>query len=165
MEETFSVYIERLSSEVSLPEYANLFDSGMDVRAAQDMVIYPQQTIVIPTGLKLAIPEGFEIQVRARSGLSLNTPLRVSNGIGTIDSSYRGELGVIMTNTSERSDECNHYSISSKGNLDGIYNIQKGDRIAQIVLQRVPRIEWVEVESVKEIGSDRNGGFGSSGVK
>jgi dUTP pyrophosphatase len=165
MTEQIKVYIQRLDPKVSLPEYANLFDSGMDVRASQDISIDPQQTVVIPTGLKFAIPEGFEIQVRARSGLSLNTPLRVSNGIGTIDSSYRGELGIIMTNTSERSDDFYHYSTSSKGNLDGAYEIQKGDRIAQIVLQRVPRIEWVEVESVKEIGSDRNGGFGSSGVK
>ena len=169
MSEIIRVYVERTNPEVELPAYANLFDSGMDVRASENVTIGLQQTVIIPTGLKFAIPEGFEIQVRARSGLSFNTPLRVSNGIGTIDCGYRNELGIIMTNTSETGfvpgSPHGFYNISTKGNLHGTYQIQKGDRIAQIVLQRVPRIEWVEVESVSDIGTDRNGGFGSTGVK
>jgi len=168
MREEIKVYVERLSKNIELPSYAHIGDSGMDVRASEDIIIHPQETKIVPTGLKFAIPEGYEIQVRARSGLSLYTPLRVANGIGTIDEGYRDEVGIIIHNSSLQKDismDINFiHPITKKGSQQGSYLIQKGDRIAQLVLQRVPQIVWEEVEDVKDIGLDREGGFGSSGV-
>lgn len=192
-----NIKVEICTEDVELPFYANDGDAGMDIRSAVDIIIAPQQTVIIPTGLKMAIPKGYELQVRARSGLSLNTPLRISNGIGTIDSGYRNEIGVIMTNTSTKimsasgdvyNDDYNYsknsddsidavnskenyvdykknYTIDSKNNKQGSYSIKKGDRIAQIVLNRIPTIEFEKVKNVKTFGKDRNGGFGSTGTK
>lgn len=157
------VLVEVCREGVSLPSYAKPGDAGMDVCAAEDMDIKPGETVIVPTGIKLAIPEGYEIQVRPRSGISLNTPLRISNSPGTIDSGYRGELGIIFTNHSTGSGE-EIISINSKGNINGTYQIKKGDRIAQIVLQQVPRMKLSVVDSVDGIGSDRGGGFGSTGL-
>lgn len=160
------VCIEICREGAALPKYANPGDAGMDVYAAEEAIIMPGETVIIPTGLKLAIPEGYEIQVRPRSGISFKTPLRLSNSPGTIDSGYRDELGIIMTNTSETysSNMEEILSIDSKGNLKGIYKVNKGDRVAQIVLQEVPRIAFKLVQSVADIGNDRGGGFGSTGI-
>ena len=138
----------------------------MDVCAAEETIIRPGETAVVPTGLKLAIPEGYEIQVRPRSGISLNTPLRLANSPGTIDSGYRDELGIIIWNASGAADAevAEELTVDSKGNKSGTYRIRKGDRIAQILLMPVPRIRFREVKSVREIGNDRGGGFGSTGV-
>ena len=158
------VKIEICREGAVLPEYAKPGDAGMDVCAAVEVLLKPQETLIIPTGLKLAIPDGYEIQVRPRSGISYKTPLRISNSPGTIDSGYRDELGIIMTNTSS-CDEEEILSIESKGNKSGTYRIKKGDRVAQIVLQVVPRIKFTVVDSVSEIGTNRGGGFGSTGVR
>ncbi|HOK43219.1 MAG TPA: aminotransferase [Thermoclostridium caenicola] len=160
------VFVEIVREGVVLPAYANPWDAGMDVCAACDVLIPPGQTVIIPTGLKLAIPEGYEIQVRPRSGISLNTPLRISNSPGTIDAGYRDELGIIMTNTSreDQAGDSEPLPVSSKGNRQGTYSIKKGDRIAQLVLAQVPRMRLCLVDSVKRIGQDRGGGFGSTGV-
>lgn len=159
------VFIEKCREGATLPSYARAGDAGMDICAAEDIVIRPGETVIIPTGLKLAIPEGYEIQVRPRSGVSFKTPLRLSNSPGTIDSGYRDELGIIMTNTSEKSSaEELLLGLDSTGNRMSTYKICKGERIAQIVLQEVPRIKLVEVASVKDIGTDRGGGFGSTGT-
>lgn len=167
MSKEIEVYVEICREGAILPEYARPGDAGMDVYAAEEAYINPGETVVIPTGLKLAIPEGFEIQVRPRSGVSLKTPLRITNSPGTIDSGYRDELGIIMTNTSETNGKESEevFTIDSKGNRKGIYHIRKGDRIAQIVLQEVPRMKLSVVDSVKGIGTDRGGGFGSTGVR
>lgn len=151
---------------IELPSYARSGDAGMDVCAAEDAIIAPGETIMIPTGLKFAIPEGYEIQVRPRSGISYKTPLRISNSPGTIDSGYRDELGIIMTNTSEKHGNNfeEMHTLSSKGSK-GTFKIKKGDRIAQLVLQEVPRIKFKVVDSVKNIGNDRGGGFGSTGTR
>lgn len=173
---TFDVHAETTDPDVKLPQYANKGDAGMDVYANEDVVIGLGETKIIKTGLKVAIPEGFEIQVRPRSGISLNTPLRVANAPGTIDENFRDEIGIIITNTSTEGVYHKHimdgieyvlpfHLLTDKGNKQGNYEIKKGDRIAQLVLQRVPRINWVQVTSVKDIGEDRGGGFGSSGVK
>ncbi len=156
------VYVEVLSDGVRLPEYANDYDSGMDVFANEEVEIMPLDTVIVKTGIKLAIPEGYEIQVRPRSGISFNTPLRIPNSPGTIDSGYRDELGIIVHNTSNE-DLGEIYTIREKGNKPGRYKILKGDRICQIVLSQVPRMEFERVEAVSEIGTDRKGGFGSSG--
>ena len=170
------IFIELCREGAILPKYARLGDAGMDVFAAEDILVKPGQTVIIPTGLKFAIPEGYEIQVRPRSGISLKTPLRIANSPGTIDSGYRDELGIIMNNSSNVSNDIVNINndktkgmnevlpLESKGNKMGTYRIEKGDRIAQIVLQEVPRIKFTLVKSVKGIGEDRGGGFGSTGV-
>lgn len=166
-ENNVEVYIEICREGVVLPSYAKPGDAGMDVCAAENIIILPGETTIVPTGLKLAIPQGYEIQVRPRSGISFKTPLRLSNSPGTIDSGYRDELGIIMTNTSEscRSTNDKLITIESKDNKKGTYKINKGDRIAQIVLQVVPQMRFTVVDSVKDIGTNRGGGFGSTGVK
>lgn len=171
MREEVNVYVEVLDKDVILPTYAHDDDAGMDVYAAKDVIIHPNETAIIPTGLKVAIPDGYEIQVRPRSGLSVNTPLRVPNSPGTIDTGFRNEIGIIMTNTSNITLSIDNITgcyfgrtIDDKGNKQGSYFIRKGDRIAQLVLQKVPKIKWNKVGSVKDIGTDRLGGFGSTGV-
>ncbi len=161
------VHIEVCREGVSLPVYANIGDAGMDIRAAEDTKLVPGETKVIPTGLKVAIPEGYELQVRPRSGLSLKTPLRIANAPGTIDSGYRGEIGVIISNmTPISADYCSTYSVDETGGKPGIYEIKKGDRIAQIVLCRYETMEFEVVEEgrVQTLGLNRGGGFGSTGI-
>lgn len=159
------VFIEVCRDGAILPEYANPGDAGMDVYAAEDITIAPGETAIVPTGLKFAIPEGYEIQVRPRSGISFKTPIRIPNSPGTIDSGYRDELGVIVWNSSDLGASGNStFSLDEKGNKSGTYIIRKGDRIAQIILQEVPRMSFTKVASVKDIGSDRGGGFGSTGI-
>jgi len=161
------IFVEICREGAIVPAYAKPGDAGMDVCAAEDIVIRPSETVIIPTGLKLAIPEGYEIQVRPRSGISFKTPLRLSNSPGTIDSGYRDELGIIMTNTSEICiwNEEEIFTIDMAGNNKGIYKINKGDRVAQIVLQVVPGMAFTVVDSVNDIGTNRGGGFGSTGIR
>ncbi len=148
MRKQVQIPVEICREGVALPAYAREGDAGMDVRAAVSAEIPPLSTAVIPTGLKVAIPEGYELQVRPRSGLSLKTPLRIPNAPGTIDSGFRDEIGIIVTNTSAQAP----------------FTVNRGDRIAQLVLQEVPMICFQQVSSVAEIGSDRGGGFGSTGL-
>lgn len=133
-----------------LPVYVQPGDSGMDIRANATIRIEPKQTVLIPTGIYVGLPDGYEIQVRPRSGLSLKTKLRIPNAPGTVDEPYRGEVCVIAENT--------HGTVEM--------NITKGERIAQIVLQAVPKITWVVVGSREELGTSQRdaGGFGSTGV-
>jgi len=162
------VYIEKCRDDIEIPKYSKHGDAGMDVRSAIDIVIELCETVVIPIGLKMAIPVGYEVQVRPRSGLSLNTPLRLSNSPGTIDAGYRDEIGVIMTNTSTFwEDEDNVlYTLDNKENSFGTYKINKGDRIAQLILKKSPQMNLIEVETgkIKCIGCNRDGGLGSTGV-
>lgn len=149
--------IEVCREGIDLPKYAHDGDSGMDLRSAIDIEIKPGETLLVPTGLKVAIPEGYELQIRPRSGLSLKTSLKVS--LGTIDSGYRDELGIIVTNAS-----C---IASINDENDKTYKIAKGDRIAQMVLTK---FEYIDLEEVCEgklenLGKNRGGGFGHSGVK
>lgn len=143
------IYMDSINHEFGYPKYETSGAAGMDIRANETVVIRPKQTKLIRTGVYVAVPEGFEIQVRPRSGLSLKSPFRVANAPGTVDSDYRGEVCIIGTNTSSMED----------------FHINVGDRIAQIVLQRVPQIEWLPVPSMEDLPStDRgNSGFGSTG--
>ena len=141
------VYIELLNEDAKVPTYAKKGDAGMDVYAISEMDLKPGETKIMNTGFKVAIPEGYEFQVRPRSGNSIKTSLRIANAPGTIDSGYRGEVGIICQNISNKKD----------------YKILKGDKIAQLVLQKVPIAKMVLVESVSEIGFNREGGFGSTG--
>ncbi|MDF2986823.1 MAG: dUTPase [Eubacterium sp.] len=162
------VFVEVCREDAVLPRYANQGDAGMDVYAAEEVIIAPGETVIVPTGLKLAIPDGYEIQVRPRSGLSFKTPIRIPNSPGTIDSGYRDELGIIVNNISDKSlseSIQQPFTLDEKGNRNGTYIIRKGDRVAQIVLQVVPKMVLTKVVSVKDIGVNRGGGFGSTGIK
>ncbi|WMW41373.1 deoxyuridine 5'-triphosphate nucleotidohydrolase (plasmid) [Bacillus cereus] len=156
------VKIKRVK-DVELPKYAREFDAGFDLVAAEDAVIYPGGTKVIPTGLAFEIPPGYELQVRPRSGISRKTFLRVV--LGTVDSGFRGEVGVIVSNTSYIG---NHITLGindeSGGYANVKYEIKKGDRIAQGVIAPVETAHFVEVDKLSD--SERgNRGFGSTGVK
>ena len=160
------IYIEKISEDAILPSYAHDGDAGMDLYSVEDIVIEPGQTVLVKTGLKMAIPVGLEVQIRPRSGISLNTPLRIPNAPGTIDSGYRGEICVIMENTSspESAEAGQVFSLKDKGNHKGTYKITKGDRVAQMVVASYVKADFSLVSDVSVIGNDRAGGFGSTGV-
>jgi dUTP pyrophosphatase len=162
------VKIELAHPDAKIPTYAKVGDAGMDVYAVEDITINPGETVIVPTGIKVALPLGYEFEVRPRSGLSAKTPLRIANAPGTIDSGYRDEIGVIVTNIEPKIKDLifhNDGTIDQRGILYGqSYTITKGMRFAQLVLKEVPTCSFVQVESVHDIGENRNGGFGSSGV-
>ena len=134
-------------SDNPLPEYATSGSSGMDLRAflKKDLIIKPLERVVIPTGLYVEIPDGYEIQIRARSGLALKHGLSLPNRIGTIDSDYRGELGVIIIN------------LSKEG-----YTVKSGDKIAQMVLSKYEKIQLEQVDVLDE-SKRGSGGYGHTG--
>jgi len=163
------VKIKRLK-DVELPKYAKPGDSGFDLVAAEDIIIEPTETQIVPTGLSFEIPPGFELQVRPRSGISFRTELLVI--LGTVDSSYRGEVGVITRNSRSLIGTMTDYmrTIDDEFNQvdglhpEGAYIIRKGDRIAQGVIAPVVTAHFVEVDELSD--SERGvGGFGSTGVK
>ena len=130
---------------LELPRYATTGSAGMDVLSAEPLSLKPGQRHAVATGLALAIPAGFEIQVRPRSGLALKHGITVPNTPGTIDSDYRGELKIILINLGDES-----------------FAIERGDRIAQLVLAPVVQAAWSEVEELDET-TRGDGGFGSTG--
>lgn len=142
--EMVDVKVQKIHEDAIIPEYAHVTDAGADIYAIEDVAVKPHTTVLVKTGLKVAIPTGYEIQIRPRSGMSFKTSMRVANAPGTIDAGYRGEVCVIMENT---------------GNLT--YNIAKGDRVAQMVIMPVPMINWIETNELDD--TDRGeGGFGST---
>ena len=150
------------------PAYAHLTDSGMDVFALEDITIAPGETKLIPIGLKVAIPAGYELQVRPKSGRCLKTKLRIANTPGTIDAGYRDEIGIIVDNIEPFIKEA---KMDENGRLYEVlfgssHTIGKGEKFAQLVLAEVPKALFYEVEHVSDIANDgRTGGFGSTGVK
>jgi dUTP pyrophosphatase len=164
-----SIPIELCGADIKIPTYAHVGDAGLDVYAIEDVAIAPGETVLIKTGLKMAIPYGYEMQVRPRSGMSLKTKLRVCNTPGTIDSGYRDEIGIIMENVEPPIKDI-QYNFDEKGRpvIESIehgktYYIHSGDRIAQLVLNETPKATFVEVESVQKIEGNRGGGYGSTG--
>lgn len=165
---TILIPLEYCKTGAKMPAYAHLTDSGMDIFALEDIVIAPGETKLIPTGLKVAIPAGYELQVRPKSGRCLKTKLRVANTPGTIDAGYRDEIGVIIDNIepfikSAQMDEAGRlYNVE----FGSSYTIGAGEKFAQLVLCEVPKAAFYEVESVAAVENDgRAGGFGSSGLK
>lgn len=137
---------KRIHPDAVLPAYAHPSDAGMDVRSVDDMTLAPGKRALVHTGLVMLLPPMFEAQVRPRSGLALKAGVTVLNTPGTIDSGYRGEVGVILINLG-----------------DADFVIKKGDKIAQIVIAPVTQPEVVETAEIDE--TDRGaGGFGSTGV-
>ena len=143
------ILIKRLSKEVSLPKYKTSGSSGMDLAANinANININPGKTAIIPTGLALSIPKGFEVQIRPRSGLATKQKISVLNTPGTIDSDYRGEIKVILINLGQES-----------------FKVEKGLRIAQMVVCPIVQAHLKEVDDLSETERGK-GGFGSTGTK
>lgn len=135
-------------SKHALPQYATALSAGMDLRANIDtpILLKPMQRKLVPTGLYIALPEGFEAQIRPRSGLALKKGITLLNTPGTIDADYRGEIGVIVVNLSEED-----------------FIIEDGERIAQMVIAHYEKVEWEEVEVLGETERG-DGGFGHTGT-
>lgn len=153
-----------------MPEYAHAGDSGMDVYALDDYVIHPGETKLIPTGIKMAVPNGYEIQIRPKSGRALKTKMRVANTPGTIDAPYRGELCVIIDNIEPPIKDIT-YDFDDNGRpiitsiLHGSdMTIGKGEKFAQLVLMEVPKAVLFQVENLDDTERGE-GGLGSSGLK
>ena len=144
--DTVTVAVEFCHPNAKEPTYANPDDAGCDVYAVETTHITPGATVIVKTGLKVAVPAGWMLSVRPRSGMSAKTGIRVANAPGTIDTGYRDEVGIILHNTGNE-----------------IYTINAGDRIAQFVIEPAPMIKFKKVDSVEEIGQNRGGGFGHSG--
>lgn len=163
--------IELCHPNAKIPAYAKPGDAGMDIYALEDFEVAPGERKIIKTGLKVAIPRGYELQVRPRSGTSVKTALRVANTPGTIDSGYRDEIGVIIENIEPKIKDIG-YDFDDNGNIiiksilhGSVFNVGKGERFAQLVLNEVPSAAFYPVDSVAQIGENRGGGFGSTGKK
>ena len=156
-----------------MPEYANDGDSGMDVFALEDITIAPGETKLIKTGIKAALPYGYEFQVRPKSGLSLKTKMRVANAPGTIDSTYRGEIGVIVDNIDPPIKSIETEEVWEDGKIDSLkvksitygenIYIEAGQKIAQLVLIEVPKVALYKVEEISADTTRGEGGYGSTG--
>tara|TARA_Y200000002_G_C22166472_1_gene449284 strand:+ start:108 stop:545 length:438 start_codon:yes stop_codon:yes gene_type:complete len=136
-------------SNFDLPSYATKASSGVDLKAVVDtpVTLEPLERRIIHTGLKIALPEGYEAQIRPRSGLAARYGITVLNSPGTIDADYRGEIGVILINLSNTS-----------------FTIQPGDRIAQLVVAKFEQIDWLPMDELSDTKRGE-GGFGSTGKK
>ena len=148
--QSISVGFKRLSDDAIIPTKAHPTDSGFDLYASEDVIIEPGETVIVPTGIAVELPKGFEAQVRPRSGGTAKTRLRIQ--LGTIDNGYTGEIGVIVDN------------IESHPNYYGKHKIRKGDRLAQLVVQALPEVTAVEIDDFTEDSERGEGGFGSTGV-
>jgi dUTP pyrophosphatase len=136
-------------SSHQLPVYETAMSAGMDLRANVDqpIVLQPMERMMIPTGLFIELPAGYEAQIRSRSGLAAKKGIAVLNSPGTVDADYRGEIKVILINLSNEA-----------------FTIENGERIAQMIVARHERVEWIEAEELLET-SRGAGGFGSTGAK
>lgn len=140
-----TILLVKLHNEAIIPEYKKIGDSGFDLCSIETITIQPGEVAIIHTGIAIAIPESYEVQIRMRSGASINTPLIIPNAPATIDSGYRGELGIIVRNI---------------GNV--AYTVKKRERIAQGVLMPVIRAKFCEVEKLPDSERGVNG-YGSTG--
>lgn len=141
-----NVKILREASTIEIPEYATAGSAGVDICSTMYCIIKPGEQALIPTGLKLAIPEGYEAQIRPRSGLALNQKITIPNSPGTIDSDYRGEIRVLLKNEGEEP-----------------FTLSFGDRIAQMVFVPVVRAKFEDVKTLNDTKRG-SGGFGSTGM-
>ncbi|SRR3989339_766097 len=142
----FNVKIKKLSSDAIIPKYAHSGDAGLDLYSTEDKTLNAGEYALIPTGIAISIPLGYEAQVRPKSGLSANFGISVLNTPGTVDSNYRGEIKVILINLSKQT-----------------YKVEKGKKIAQMVFNRVEEAVFNEVSELDDT-SRGSGGFGSTGL-
>jgi dUTP pyrophosphatase len=143
---TMRVAIRRLDPDLALPSYAHPGDAGADLLTAVDVDLAPGERALVPTGVAIALPEGYVALVHPRSGLAARHGLSIVNTPGTVDAGYRGEIKVLLVNHDLREP----------------VSLRRGDRVAQLVLQRVERAEFVEVEALPE-SARGGGGYGSTG--
>jgi dUTP pyrophosphatase len=164
-----NVKIKRLNEDAVIPKYAREHDAGFDLIATEDVIIEPGETKLIPTGLAFELPPGYEMTIRPRSGVTLKTKLRVQ--LGTVDSGYRGEIGVIVDNICDfslsdakyRAADITGERVGESSHPYGTYIIRKGDRICQAVIAPFETAHFVDSDKLEE--SMRGaGGFGSSGT-
>lgn len=141
------VKVLKTGGYTKLPKYETPNSAGLDLRSIKALVIKPHSRALVPTGLFISIPEGYEAQIRPRSGLALKKGITVLNTPGTVDADYRGEIGVILFNTADED-----------------FMIEAGDRIAQMVINKVEQLNWIEVEELDETERG-DGGFGHTQVK
>jgi dUTP pyrophosphatase len=148
MSEKQKVYVQKLDDTVPMPAYAKSGDAGADLISTIDVTIYPEERVIIPTGLAVALPDGYVGLVHPRSGLAAKNGISIVNTPGTVDAGYRGEIKVILINHDKHTP----------------FEVRKGDRIAQLLIQKVERVEFV---SASELDSTDRGldGFGSTGVQ
>lgn len=180
-----TIKIKKLNDNATIPTYAHETDSGFDLYAADDVLIEPGETALVSTGIAIDIPEGFEVQVRPRSGITRKTKLRVQ--LGTIDEGYTGDIGIIVDNIAQSEYDIHEWSevgyvieevfdifvntVSGEPkrmmtyNPVGTYLIQRGDKIAQGVLAPVAHATFVEVDEFDGESARGANGFGSSGVR
>lgn len=170
-----NVNIRKLHADAVIPRYATPGAAAFDLVSVSDVVIAPGDTELVPIGLSFEIPVGYEMQIRPRSGITKNTKLRVGNAPATIDSDFRGEVNVIIDNVWRKfagKFTKNYVKIDGmpepvRGGyscLKGTYQIRKGDRIAQALIQRIPHVEFTLTDELSETERG-SGGFGSSGVR
>ena len=138
------IEFKKMNDEAQEPKYAHVGDSGFDFVALEDVTVSSGETIIIDTGLSFNVPMGYELQVRPRSGMSFKTKIRVANSPGTVDSNFRGSVGIIIENTG-----------------DCFYNIKKGDRIAQGIICPIITASFKEVSDLSSSDRGQNG-FGST---
>lgn len=139
-------------SPFDLPQYATTHSAGMDLKANiyESITLEPLKRLLVPTGLHIELPEGYEAQIRPRSGLAAKHGISIVNSPGTIDADYRGEIKIILVNLSDQP-----------------FVLVPGERIAQMVVAKFERVEWLQVEELTELGESERGegGFGSTGKK
>jgi dUTP pyrophosphatase len=142
------VRLRETDADIPLPQYATAGSAGMDICAAvnEDIILAPGETLLVPTGFAVELPLGYEAQIRPRSGLAIKHQIGILNSPGTIDSDYRGEVKIILTNFGKAP-----------------FVIKRGDRIAQMVVSGYSRVEWQEVSELQQ-SSRGSGGFGHSGI-
>jgi len=141
------IKIQKINEDAIIPEYAHDDDAGMDVYSTKNYLLLPNHRILVGTGLKVEIPKGYEMQIRPKSGLALREGITVLNTPGTVDSSYRGEVGVVLINHSSKP-----------------YKIEKNQKVAQIVFNKIERAKLLLKEALSETKRGE-GGFGSTGLK
>lgn len=140
------VKIKKIKKNAVIPQYAKKGDAGVDLCSTEDYVLKPGERTLVSTGIKISVPEGYEAQVRPRSGLAIKNGISICNTPGTIDSGYRGEVGVIVINHGQEE-----------------FEIKKGARIAQMILNKVETAEFEEVDELDETERGE-GGFGHTGT-
>ena len=146
LSENLKIKIKKIKENAILPTYAHKGDAGVDLYSIEDYVLKPGERVLVSTGIRMAIPLGYEGQIRSKSGLALNHGMSLCNGVGTIDAGYHGEINVVTINHGERE-----------------FRIERGKKIAQMIFNKVEEAEFEEVE---ELDNTKRGeeGFGSTGL-
>ena len=143
---SIEIKVKKINPDAIIPKYAHERDAGFDLYSVENYEINFRERVLVKTGLQVEIPRGYEMQIRPKSGLALKSGISVLNTPGTVDSGYRGEIGVILINHGSE-----------------IYAVKKGEKVAQVILNKIEKVLIVETENLSE-SSRGEGGFGSTGI-